>query len=71
MRSTLSRSTCPTCNDASRQCHECTRGTGSSLRAGPRLGPRWAVLLVTVRDTTPIADGNPDVDRPLLSPRNR
>ena len=32
---------------------------------------RWAVLLVTVRDTTPIADGNPDVDRPLLSPRNR
>ena len=67
MRSTLSRSTCPTCNDASRQCHECTRGTGSSLGAGPR----WAVLLVTVRDTTPIADGNPDVDRPLLSPRNR
>ena len=39
-RSTLVRNACLTSNDASRQRHECTRGTGSSSGAGPRLGPR-------------------------------
>jgi hypothetical protein len=39
-RSTLSRNVCLTCTNASRGCHERTRGTGSSSGAGPRPGPR-------------------------------
>lgn len=39
-RSTLSRGTRLACNDASRQCHERTRSTGSFRDRGPRLGPR-------------------------------
>jgi hypothetical protein len=44
-RSTLVRNTSLTCNDASRSCYGSTHGTGISSGAGPRPGPRRALLV--------------------------
>ena len=56
MRSTLGRNARLTCTNASRQCHERTHCTGIPPGAGPRPGPRRALLpraiAVTLRKST-------------------